>query len=300
MPDGGRLTIETANAHIDEAYAAEHDIAPGQYVMIAVTDTGCGMTPEVIKKAIDPFFTTKPVGRGTGLGLSQVFGFAKQSGGHMKIYSEVGIGTTMKIYLPRDYGTNDRPHLRDNRVPRGSASDVILLVEDDASVREVHTRMLEELDYTVIAVDGPLLALAVIEERLDVRLLFTDIVTAQMNGRKLADEARIKRAGLPVVFTTGYSRNAVVQVAQILGAYGWCRIALWSGPHSPPCSSATLQSLRTNLRHLVSKQIGIPRECRGMPFLGFGAGNCAAYFLAASTVSAAVSMSLATSLGLET
>jgi CheY-like chemotaxis protein len=210
MPDGGRLTIETANAHIDEAYAAEHDIAPGQYVMIAVTDTGCGMTPEVIKKAIDPFFTTKPVGRGTGLGLSQVFGFAKQSGGHMKIYSEVGIGTTMKIYLPRDYGTNDRPHLRDNRVPRGSASDVILLVEDDASVREVHTRMLEELGYVVIAVDGPVAALALIEARPDVRLLFTDIVMAQMNGRQLADEARNRRPGLPVVFTTGYSRNAVV------------------------------------------------------------------------------------------
>jgi PAS domain S-box-containing protein len=211
MPDGGKLTIETANAHIDEAYAAEHDIEPGQYVMIAVTDTGCGMPPDIIKKAIDPFFTTKPVGKGTGLGLSQVFGFAKQSGGHMKIYSEVGIGTTMKIYLPREYGNNDTAqHVRNDSVPRGSASDVVLLVEDDASVREVHTRMLEELDYTVIAVDGPVAALAVIDERRDVTLLFTDIVMAQMNGRQLADEARSKRPGLPVVFTTGYSRNAVV------------------------------------------------------------------------------------------
>ncbi|WP_426230415.1 ATP-binding protein [Pararhizobium sp. DWP3-4] len=194
MPDGGKLTIETANAHIDDAYAADHEIEPGQYVMIAVTDTGCGMPQDVIKKAIDPFFTTKPVGKGTGLGLSQVFGFAKQSGGHMKIYSEVGIGTTMKIYLPREYGMdNIAQHVRNDSVPRGSPSEVVLLVEDDASVREVHTRMLEELAYTVIAVDGPIAALATIEQRPDVAVLFTDIVMAQMNGRQLADEARIKR-----------------------------------------------------------------------------------------------------------
>jgi CheY-like chemotaxis protein len=179
--------------------------------MISVTDTGCGMPPDIIKKAIDPFFTTKPVGKGTGLGLSQVFGFAKQSGGHMKIYSEVGIGTTMKIYLPRQYGSdNTAQHLRDDTVPRGSANEVVLLVEDDASVREVHMRMLEELGYTVIPVDGPVAALATIEKRPDVVLLFTDVVMAQMNGRQLADEARTRRPGLPVLFATGYSRNAVV------------------------------------------------------------------------------------------
>ena len=211
MPDGGKLTIETANSHVDDAYATAHDIAPGQYVMIAVTDTGIGMPPEIIAKAIDPFFTTKPVGKGTGLGLSQVFGFARQSGGHMKIYSEVGVGTTMKIYLPRDYGSNDTAELKkDTAVPRGSASEIILLVEDDASVREVHTRMLEELGYKVIAVDGPVAALAILDERSDIGLLFTDIVMAPMNGRKLADQARGKRPQLPVVFTTGYSRNAVV------------------------------------------------------------------------------------------
>ncbi|WP_348270768.1 ATP-binding protein [Rhizobium sp. Root1212] len=211
MPDGGKLTIETANAHIDETYAAEHDIRPGQYVMIAVTDTGCGMPPDIIKKAIDPFFTTKPVGKGTGLGLSQVFGFAKQSNGHMKIYSEVGVGTTMKIYLPRDYGPSEAgQQLKDESVPRGSASEVVLLVEDDASVREVHTRMLEELGYPVVAVDGPFAALKIVDERPDVKLLFTDIVMAPMNGRKLADEIWRKRPGLPVVFTTGYSRNAVI------------------------------------------------------------------------------------------
>ncbi|WP_275784725.1 PAS domain-containing hybrid sensor histidine kinase/response regulator [Pararhizobium gei] len=211
MPDGGKLTIETGNAYIDEAYAAAHDVAPGQYVMIAVTDTGCGMPPDIITKAVDPFFTTKPVGKGTGLGLSQVFGFAKQSGGHMKIYSEVGIGTTIKIYLPREYEPDDAVQsIRDESVPRGSAREVILLVEDDASVREVHTRMLEELGYGVMPVDGPVAALAAIDERPDVSLLFTDIVMAPMNGRMLADEARRRRPGLPVVFTTGYSRNAVV------------------------------------------------------------------------------------------
>lgn len=211
MPDGGKLTIETANAHIDETYAAEHDIRPGQYVMIAVTDTGCGMPPEVIKKAIDPFFTTKPVGKGTGLGLSQVFGFAKQSNGHMKIYSEVGIGTTMKIYLPRDHGAGEAAQQqKDESMPRGSANELVLLVEDDASVREVHTRMLEELGYSVVAVDSPVTALKVIDKRPDVKLLFTDIVMAPMNGRKLADEIWRKRPELPVVFTTGYSRNAVI------------------------------------------------------------------------------------------
>ncbi|KQV19059.1 hypothetical protein ASC97_29470 [Rhizobium sp. Root1203] len=148
--------------------------------MIAVTDTGCGMSPEIIKKAFDPFFTSKPVGKGTGLGLSQVFGFVRQSGGHLKIYSEVGTGTTMKIYLPRDHGTNDiATHVKDESVPRGTASEVVLLVEDDASVREIHTRMLEELGYNVIAVDGPVAALKVVDERADVRQSLRPIPTVR-------------------------------------------------------------------------------------------------------------------------
>jgi PAS domain S-box-containing protein len=211
MPEGGKLTIETANSHIDEAYASQNHMTPGQYVMIAVTDTGTGMPPDIIKKAIDPFFTTKPVGKGTGLGLSQVFGFAKQSGGHFKIYSEVGQGTTMKIYLPRDYGTGDVvERVRNDNLPHSRGNELILLVEDDASVREVHTRMLEELGYGVVAVENPLAALEQLERRADITLLFTDIVMAPMNGRKLADQARINRPNLPVVFTTGYTRNAVV------------------------------------------------------------------------------------------
>jgi PAS domain S-box-containing protein len=211
MPEGGKLTIETANTHIDDAYAAQNDMAPGQYVMIAVTDTGTGMPPEIIKKAIDPFFTTKPVGKGTGLGLSQVFGFAKQSGGHFKIYSEVGQGTTMKIYLPRDYGSEEVvERVRNDSLPHSRGNEVVLLVEDDASVREVHTRMLEELEYKVIAVENPVAALEQLEQRPDITLLFTDIVMAPMNGRMLADQARIRRPDLPVVFTTGYTRNAVV------------------------------------------------------------------------------------------
>ncbi|MFN7090553.1 MAG: ATP-binding protein [Allorhizobium sp.] len=211
MPEGGKLTIETANMHVDETYAAQNDMAPGQYVMIAVTDTGTGMPAEVIKKALDPFFTTKPVGKGTGLGLSQVFGFAKQSGGHLKIYSEVGQGTTMKIYVPRDYSTVEvAERIRNDSLPTSLGNEIVLLVEDDQSVREVHKGMLEELGYSVVAVEGPVAALGVVEEREDITLLFTDIVMAQMNGRKLADEAKLKRPGLPVVFTTGYTRNAVV------------------------------------------------------------------------------------------
>jgi CheY-like chemotaxis protein len=186
-------------------------MTPGQYVMIAVTDTGTGMPPDIIKKAIDPFFTTKPVGKGTGLGLSHVFGFAKQSGGQFKIYSEVGQGTTMKIYLPRDYGTEDVvERIRNDSLPHSRGDELMLLVEDDASVCEVHTRVLEELGYGVVAVENPLAALEQLERRADITLLFTDIVMAPMNGRKLADQARINRPDLPVVFTTGYTRNAVV------------------------------------------------------------------------------------------
>ena len=151
MPEGGRLTIETANCHLDEAYAGEHAIKPGQYVMVAVTDTGTGMTPEVKAKAFDPFFTTKGVGKGTGLGLSQVFGFVKQSNGHIKIYSEVGHGTAIKIYLPRLYGAADKPRLQNARdLALASGREVVLLVEDDEQVRSLTGQTLRDLGYQVI------------------------------------------------------------------------------------------------------------------------------------------------------
>ncbi|MDQ7958508.1 MAG: PAS domain S-box protein [Pseudomonadota bacterium] len=213
MPDGGRLTIETANCHLDENYVAAHiGLAPGQYVMIAVTDTGAGMTPEVLAKAFDPFFTTKEVGRGTGLGLSQVYGFVKQSGGHVKIYSERGQGTTVKVYLPRLTGHADTPAPAQaaGSLPLGDAQELVLVVEDEAAVRQFSVEALTELGYRVLEADGAAAALELIDAHPEITLLFTDVVMPEVNGRKLADEARRRRPGLKVLFTTGYTRNAVV------------------------------------------------------------------------------------------
>jgi CheY-like chemotaxis protein len=212
MPNGGRLTIETANAHVDEHYADEFAIAQGQYVLISVTDTGTGMTPDVIAKAFEPFFTTKAVGRGTGLGLSQVFGFVRQSGGHVKIYSEVGLGTTLKVYLPRYYGTADAamPHIVSDRTPSGDRHEVVLVVEDEPRVRTFSVDALNDLGYTALGAANAAEALQVIDSGREIALLFTDIVMPDMTGRQLADAAMLKRPQLKVLFTTGYSRNAVV------------------------------------------------------------------------------------------
>jgi CheY-like chemotaxis protein len=212
MPDGGRLTIETANAYLDEAYARENaDVEPGQFVLIAITDTGTGMPPEVAARVFDPFFTTKPTGAGTGLGLSQVHGFVKQSNGHIKIYSEVGAGTTLKVYLPRHMGEGAAA-IRDAaaRVETGSAEQVILLVEDDPLMRGMATAALRELGYTVLDCDGAATALTVLDSRTDVTLLFTDVVMPEVNGKRLAEEALRRRPGLKVLYATGYTPNAVV------------------------------------------------------------------------------------------
>jgi len=211
MPDGGRLTIETANCHLDEAYAAEHDVRPGQYVMVAISDTGVGMTPEVMAKAFDPFFTTKRAGKGTGLGLSQVFGFVRQSGGHIKIYSELGQGTSIKIYLPRFYGAAGAPKRTDVEEPaRAAGSEMVLVVEDDEQVLPLTAQMLRDLGYGVIMARSGAEALAAISEHPEIRLLFTDVVMPDMNGRRLAEEAQKRRPDLKVLFTTGYTRNAAV------------------------------------------------------------------------------------------
>ncbi len=209
----GKLTIETCNVHVDDEYSRTHDeIDPGQYVQICVTDTGVGMPPEVVERAFDPFFTTKEVGKGTGLGLSQVFGFCKQSGGHASIYSEVGEGTTVRLYLPRFFGADEpiEPGAGRAETPIGFASEVILLVEDEARVRQLAGGMLRELGYTVIAAAGPGEALKTLTDRGDIALLFTDIVMPEMNGRKLADLARAEHPDLKVLYTTGYTRNAIV------------------------------------------------------------------------------------------
>lgn len=213
MPNGGHLTIETSNAHLDEAYASQHaELTAGQYVLIAVTDTGTGMPPEVVEHAFDPFYTTKGVGRGTGLGLSQVYGFVKQSGGHVKIYSEPGQGTTVKIYLPRFVGNAASKSAATAAEPRpvGAASEVILVVEDDPGVRHMSVDVLRELGYTVVQAENAAQALQQLELQPSVSLLFTDIVMPDMNGRRLADEALARRPDLKVLYTTGYTRNAVI------------------------------------------------------------------------------------------
>ena len=212
MPNGGSLTIETMNAHIDEAYSTAHaEISPGQYVMISISDSGIGMDPETVRRAFEPFFTTKPVGRGTGLGLSQVYGFAKQSGGHVKIYSELGQGTTVKMYLPRFEAVEDElPAQPPAPIPEGSSQETILVVEDEANVRAYSVEALRELGYVVIeASDGPS-ALRLLESETPVSLLFTDVVLpGGMTGAQVAARARELRPGLKVLFTTGYARNAI-------------------------------------------------------------------------------------------
>jgi PAS domain S-box-containing protein len=212
MPGGGRLTIETLNAFVDDAYAREYAIEAGQYVLIAVADTGAGMAPEVIAKAFDPFFTTKGAGKGTGLGLSQVYGFVRQSGGHVKVYSELGVGTSVKIYLPRLYGeaaaTEQAKRLA--TVHRGLRSEIILVVEDEERVRALSVEALRELGYGVVEASGPRQALRMLDEGQQVTLLFTDVVMPDMSGRQLADRARVKRPNLKVLYTTGYTRNAIV------------------------------------------------------------------------------------------
>ena len=212
MPDGGKLTIETANAYLDEAYCRQNpEIQPGQFAMIAISDIGVGMPPEVAARAFDPFFTTKAAGKGTGLGLSQVYGFVKQSQGHIKVYSEPGAGTSVKIYLPRHVG--DPQELKRQvaePVRTGERSEIILVVEDDLLMRRLAADALHELGYTVFEADGAADALATLDRVADVKLLFTDVVMPDINGKRLADEAVRRRPGLKVLFTTGYTANAVV------------------------------------------------------------------------------------------
>jgi PAS domain S-box-containing protein len=213
MPQGGRLTIETTNTDIDRAYSAQHaEVLPGQYVAISVSDTGTGMSADAVSRAFEPFFTTKPVGEGTGLGLSQVYGFVKQSGGHVKIYSEPGHGTCVRIYLPRlgDTARIDVPDVPLS-TPEAAAEETILVVEDDDDVRAYSVEILRELGYRVIeAHDGPS-ALRLLERQFRVDLLFTDVVLpGGMTGAQVAAQARGAKPGLKVLFTTGYARNAIV------------------------------------------------------------------------------------------
>jgi signal transduction histidine kinase/CheY-like chemotaxis protein len=213
MDGGGKLIIETGNCELDERYAADHDeVTPGQYVMLSVTDTGTGMSQELIDRVFEPFFTTKEVGHGTGLGLSQVFGFLKQSAGHVKIYSEVGVGTTIKLYLPRHLGSLvvDSAKLTNIEMQRARVEEIVLVVEDRAQVRRTTASALQELGYHVIeAADGDE-ALQQLATNLRIDMLFTDIMMPGMTGRQLADRATADRPNLKVLYTTGYTRNAIV------------------------------------------------------------------------------------------
>nr|WP_294513258.1 ATP-binding protein [uncultured Rhodopila sp.] len=214
MPQGGRLTIETANTYLDDAYAAEHeDVDPGQYVMVAVSDTGIGMDRDTLSRVFEPFFTTKDVGQGTGLGLSQVYGFIKQSNGHVKLYSEPGQGTAVKLYLPRL--TADRPDeavaVAEEEVVAPGRGETILVVEDEAAVREHAVTSLRELGYRVLSAGDAAAALRILARNQTIDLLFTDIgLPGGMTGRQLADAARARRPDLRVVYTTGYARNATL------------------------------------------------------------------------------------------
>jgi PAS domain S-box-containing protein len=214
MPKGGVLTIETCNSRLDNAYAAQQrDIAPGQYVCICVTDTGTGMTKDIIEKAFEPFFTTKPTGQGTGLGLSMIYGFARQSEGYARIYSEVGQGTTIKLYLPRYYGEADgaeEEHGELTDAHRAGAGEVVLVIEDETAVRELVVDVLEELGYRAVqAADGPA-GLKLLQSGMRLDLLVTDIGLPGLNGRQVADAARQKRPDLKVLFMTGYAENATI------------------------------------------------------------------------------------------
>ena len=214
MPEGGKLTIETGNAYLDDGYArGQAEITPGQYVNIAVTDTGTGMTADTMARAFEPFFTTKDAGHGTGLGLSQVYGFVKQSGGHVKLYSEPGQGTTVKIYLPRHLAAADEAeaHPPESALPLGDAAELVLVVEDDPDVRSYSAELVRDLGYEVLEADSGARALQLVERHPNIRLLFTDVgLPGGMNGRELADAVLRLRPGLPVLFATGYARNAIV------------------------------------------------------------------------------------------
>ena len=216
MPEGGKLTIETSNVHLDEDYAGSNaEVAPGDYVMMAVTDTGTGMPPDVLAHVFEPFFTTKEVGKGTGLGLSMIYGFAKQSGGHAKIYSEVGHGTTVRLYLPR-LTNESKSEAAAVVAPRKGGGETILVVEDNPDVRRLVLRQLRDLGYEVIeAANGPE-ALKILDGGESIDLLFTDVVMpGGMTGRQLAEAAKARRPNLKTLFTSGYTEDSILRLGKL-------------------------------------------------------------------------------------
>jgi PAS domain S-box-containing protein len=212
MPQGGKLMIETCNISLDDGYVGmNNDVAVGDYVMVAVSDTGSGIPAALLDKVFDPFFTTKEVGKGTGLGLSMVFGFVKQSGGHIKIYSEEGHGTTIKIYLPRSTGAGQSAGEAAPQAEVERGDETVLVVEDDALVRKYVVTQVASLGYATLEAANAAEALSLIDDGADIDLLFTDVIMpGAMNGRQLVDEALTRRPSLKTLFTSGYTENAII------------------------------------------------------------------------------------------
>jgi len=243
MEGRGRLTIEAGNALLDTAYVSAHgDLRPGQYVMIAVTDTGTGIAPEIIDQVFEPFFTTKPEGRGTGLGLSMVYGFVKQSGGHVKIYSEPGHGTTVKLYLPRSTQSEDRIVDIENEDLRGG-DETVLVVEDDDAVRDTVVSMLSDLGYRVLKARDAASALSIIESGIAIDVLFTDVVMpGSLRSPELARKAVERQPGIAVLFTSGYTENAIVHGGRLDEG-----VELLSKPY-------TRDQLARRIRHVLAEK----------------------------------------------
>lgn len=243
MPSGGRLTIETGNAALDEGYTADvPDVAPGQYVMLAISDTGHGMPPEVAARAFEPFFTTKPEGKGTGLGLSMAYGFAKQSGGHIRIYSEPGAGTTIRLYLPRSHEKEVVPP-RPLAGPVTGGTETILVVEDDLAVQAAVVNTLQTLGYHVLRANDAQAALSILQSGVHIDLLFTDVVMpGPLRSPELAQRARQIIPGIAVLFTSGYTQNAVVHGGRLDPG-----VELLSKPYRQ-------EDLARKIRHLLKNQ----------------------------------------------
>jgi len=216
MPDGGKVTLECANAYVDEAYAARHtDLKAGQYVVVSLSDSGIGMSPDTVSRAVDPFFTTKPPGQGTGLGLSQVFGFIKQSGGHLNIYSELKQGTTVKLYLPRAYQDADQVAESPPVATPVGHGEKILVVEDDVEVSKFVAETLKDLHYQVVRANSAEKALVQFDAEKDWKVLITDVMLPGMNGRQLATKIFERAPQVKIIFMTGYSRNAIVHQGRL-------------------------------------------------------------------------------------
>ena len=241
MEEVGKLTIEVGNAFLDDAYVLDHaEVAPGQYVVVAVTDTGTGMTADVMAQAFEPFFSTKPQGKGTGLGLSMVYGFVKQSGGHVKIYSEVGQGTTVKLYLPRAHQSEDLPAPVFTG-PVSGGTETILVAEDDEAVRTTVVEILGDLGYRVLVARDAESALTVIQSGVPVDLLFTDVVMpGALRSPELARRARERLPGVAVLFTSGYTENAIVHGGRLDAG-----VELLSKPY-------TREALARKVRHVLA------------------------------------------------